>query len=101
MSTQGTVTFSATVSGGLNPTYRWNFGDGTALTAWTNQSTASHTYSSPGTYNVTFFARDERGDLVSRSFLQTVYLPATAQRPGASSQMALEGSASQAVGRES
>src|SRR5262249_7076730 len=44
------VTFSGSVSGGNPPyTYLWNFGDGASATTLS----ATHTYSSAGTYSVT------------------------------------------------
>ena len=93
VSTQGSASFTATVTGGQNPSYRWNFGDGSDTTEWSSQSTITHTYTSPGSYSVTFYARDDRGELITRSFLQTVYLPATTHKPAASSQMLMDATA--------
>jgi len=82
--------FTATTSGGTNVVYRWNFGDGTGDTAWSSSATVSHNFSSPGTYNVTLSVTDDSQVLQTRSFIQTVYLPATANKPSASSNIAIE-----------
>ncbi|WP_374676315.1 PA14 domain-containing protein, partial [Ideonella sp.] len=57
--------------------YRWQFGDGTAPTAWSDSGTASHTYSRPGVYTVTLTVRDGFGTEQSQSFVQRVGLPPT------------------------
>jgi len=82
--------FTATTHGGTNVVYRWNFGDGTGDTAWSSSPTVSHNFSSPGTYNVTLSVTDDSQVLQTRSFIQTVYLPATANKPNASSNIAIE-----------
>ena len=83
------VAFSATATG-TGVEYQWNFGDGSADTPWSTSGTANKAYPAPGTYSVTLRVRDATGTLVSRSFLQTIYLPATANRPTASGTLLLE-----------
>ncbi len=85
----GNVSFSASASGnGLQ--YQWNFGDGRADTAWSTASNITTSYAAAGTYIVTMRVRDSAGALISRSFLQTVYLPATANAPTASTPILVE-----------
>jgi len=86
--------FNASATGGNNPRFQWNFGDGTAETAWSASGSASHTYTRAGTYVVTVTVADDNGSLQSRSFLQTVYLPATARKPTASTALLIETPAS-------
>lgn len=86
-----TLTAQATGNG---VQYAWNFGDGSADTAWSSSNTTSKTYAGPGTYVVTLKVRDAAGVLQSRSFLQRIYLPATARAPAASGTMLLEQPAS-------
>jgi YVTN family beta-propeller protein len=88
------ATFSAAASGGVNPRYSWNFGDGSAASAWSASGSASHVYASAGTYSVTLSITDDTGAVVSRSLLQTVYLPATAKKPTQSSPIVVETPAS-------
>ncbi len=85
----GDATFNASASG-LNPRYRWNFGDGSASTDWSTSGNASHNYSRGGIFNVTLTVTDDRGVELSRSFLQTVYLPSTANRPTASTNLLVQ-----------
>ncbi|HYF51576.1 MAG TPA: PKD domain-containing protein, partial [Planctomycetota bacterium] len=47
--------------------YRFDFGDGTPKTAWSNQNTASHTYTSAKHYQVSVQVRDGSGALSSFS----------------------------------
>jgi YVTN family beta-propeller protein len=86
----GTATYLANASGGVNLRYQWNFGDGSAATALSASPSATHTYAAPGTYTVTETVIDASGAKLSRSFTQAVYLPSTAKRPGASSNMLFE-----------
>lgn len=61
----GTVSFISTSSSGAwgGLTYNWNFGDGLTSAA----TSPSHTYASPGNYNVTLFATNAKGCINSRS----------------------------------
>ena len=88
--TNGTVTFSGNVTGGLNPVFSWNFGDGSEPSAFSSSPTITHTYGAPGTYNVTFTAKDDRGDTLTRTMLQTIYLHAASGKAAQSGPIALE-----------
>ncbi|HEU0202797.1 MAG TPA: PA14 domain-containing protein [Burkholderiaceae bacterium] len=83
------ISFTANATG-INPLYRWNFGDGSPETAWSTSPDAIHTYTRAGVFYVTVTATDDRGVQQQRTFLQTVYLPATTGRPAASSTIAFE-----------
>ncbi len=84
------ASFGATASGGVNPRYSWNFGDGSAASAWSASGSATHVYAAAGTYVVTLSITDDTGAVVTRSLLQTVYLPATAKKPSASTPIVVE-----------
>jgi YVTN family beta-propeller protein len=84
------ATFTASSSNGINPRYKWDFGDGSAETAYSSSPTATHTYSLPGRYIVTLTATDDRGAEQRVTLLQTIYLPLSAQAPSASSNIVLE-----------
>ncbi len=74
--------FSAEISGGLAPTYTWDFGDGNTSTP-SNSPNATHTYETPGRYFVTLTVNDAIGnDQVS--FWQNVHNPLPAGRPSVS-----------------
>ena len=83
------ASFNATATG-LNPTYSWSFGDGTAPSAWSSSGAASHVFAQAGSYVVTVSARDDLSRQASFSFMQSVYLPAAAGRPTSSSSIAIE-----------
>ena len=85
----GDATFNASATG-QNPRYRWNFGDGSPTTEWSSSGSATHNYTRGGIFVVTLMVTDDRGVELSRSFLQTVYLPATANQPNASSNVLVE-----------
>jgi len=84
-----TATFSASASG-TNVRYRWNFGDGSPLTAWSAAGTATRTYAAPGIYFVTVDVTDDTGATASHTVMHQVFLGATAQPPSISGQMAYE-----------
>ncbi len=83
------ATFSATASG-VNVRYRWDFGDGTPLTAWSASGSITHTYANPGVYFVTVHATDDRGIEQSRTFMHNAHLALTAGRPTMSTTLLLE-----------
>ena len=85
----GVASYTVSASGGLNVIYSWDFGDGTPA-FFSSVPTATHTFASPGIYNVTVTANDDRGAQASRTAVQTVYLPPAAMRPTASSTLAFE-----------
>ncbi|MBW8832887.1 MAG: DUF1929 domain-containing protein, partial [Burkholderiales bacterium] len=89
-----TTTFTATTQGGTNVMYRWNFGDGTGDTAWSSSATISHTFATPGTFSVTFSATDSSLIVRTRTFLQSVYLPAMSGKPSVSSNIIVQTPAS-------
>ncbi len=82
--------FAATATGQGTVEYAWSFGDGSADTAWSSQPNVYKTYDKPGTYAVTLRVRDASGMTVSRTFLQTVYLPTGDKRPTASTNVTVE-----------
>ncbi|MGH8178406.1 MAG: PA14 domain-containing protein [Steroidobacter sp.] len=86
----GEVTYTADVNNGVNPQLRWEFDDGTPATAWSTSTSISHVFTRPGVYYVTVTATDDRGVQSSETFVQTVHLPLTANRPTASSNIATE-----------
>jgi len=90
----GTATYTASATGGTGLRYQWDFGDGSDLTAWSSSPTTTHAYATGGSYLVTVSVTDNSGAVVSRSFVQAVYLPTTANRPSASSNLLVEKPAS-------
>ena len=87
--TGAAATFTASASG-INTLFKWNFGDGSAETAYSSSPSATHTYSQPGLHYVTVTAIDDRGVESRLTVLQTIHLPGTAQKPTASSNLVLE-----------
>lgn len=85
-----TATYTANVTNGLNARVRWDFDDGTPVTAYSTNPTITHTFTHPGVFYVTVTAIDDRGLPVSQTFVQIVSLPLTANRPNSSSSMAWE-----------
>lgn len=78
------------VSGGLNPVFRWSFGDGTRDTSFSSSSSTVHLYASPGRYQVTVTVRDDTGREVTSSYRQAVYLFPTDLVPTSSSDIAYQ-----------
>jgi YVTN family beta-propeller protein len=85
-----TVSLTAQSSGGLNPRYRWNFGDGSPDTAFSASPSTSHLFSNPGRYLVTVTVRDDTAREVTASYRQGVFASLTAAKPTASSSIAYE-----------
>ena len=70
--------------------YSWSFGDGSPDSAWSSQAHINKNYSQPGTYAVTLKVRDSSGTVISRTFLQSVYLGTGSKRPTASTSVMVE-----------
>ena len=84
----GTASYGVSAVAGT--TYSWDFGDGSAATAFATAATATHVYAQPGVYAVVLTARAADGSLGRRSFVQAVGATPTARRPNASGATALE-----------
>jgi YVTN family beta-propeller protein len=84
------VTFTASVTGGSNVRYTWNFDDGTSTSSESTEPAVSHTFATPGIYYVTVTAIDDSDLPQTQTVVQTVHLPLTANRPTASSNLAFE-----------
>jgi YVTN family beta-propeller protein len=78
------VTFTANAEGTAPLQYKWNFGDGSADTAFSTSATASHTYAQPGRYVVSATVRAANGDEQRETFVQVIHAPLTANKPAAS-----------------
>lgn len=85
-----TVSLTAHSTGGLNPQYRWSFGDGSPDTAFAGTPSTTHTFATPGRYLVTVTVIDDTAREVTASYRQAVHAPLTAARPTASSSIAYE-----------
>lgn len=76
------ITFTASASAGTAPyTFSWSFGDGSSTTG----STAAHTYSSAGTFNVVLSVKDSGSPQQSASSQQSVTVTNPAPSPLTSS----------------
>ncbi|MEM7111379.1 MAG: PKD domain-containing protein [Chloroflexota bacterium] len=84
------VNYTAVSSGGINPRYKWQFGDGTPETAYDPSPTVSHTFTNPGRYLVTVTATDDSGQEVSKQFSQLIHRPLTANPPTVSMSIVYE-----------
>jgi len=84
------VTLTASSTGGANPRFKWNFGDGTPETAFSSSASISHTFANPGRYTVVVTATDDTGTTVTTTFSQAVHAPLTTKKPAVSSSIVFE-----------
>lgn len=63
------------------PQYQWDFGDGSALTAYSLDSTVTHAYQRPGRFTVIVRVKDALGTEKTASFSQAIYSQATEKSP--------------------
>jgi large repetitive protein len=75
------IEYTASVTNGVNPRFKWLFGDNTAETAYSTSPASSHSYTQPGLYVVKLTATDDRNVEKSIFFTQAVHLPPTSNRP--------------------
>ncbi len=66
------VSFSAQMETPSTYSYQWDFGDGSAVTAWSSSASTTHAYASPGLYLVTVTARTADGRVTARTFWQAI-----------------------------
>jgi trimeric autotransporter adhesin len=71
------VSFDGSSSTGDITRYEWMFGDGSTASG----STASHTFSSPGSYAVTLKVTDDQGATDQETVIVTVTEPAISLAP--------------------
>jgi YVTN family beta-propeller protein len=91
------ASFNVASNGGTGTRYRWNFGDGTATTAYSTATSISHAYATPGHYTVTVTAIDVNGVTQDLVFTQAVHATPTATKPTQSSTLAIENAATPRV----
>lgn len=85
------VDYSPVAANPAGMTYSWNFGDGSAVTAFSGTPGISHVYSSPGVYNVTLIVMNSTGSQSAYRFMQAIYAQPLASGGGiGSSTMAIE-----------
>jgi YVTN family beta-propeller protein len=91
------VTYNAasTYPGSLE--YQWSFGDGSGETGYSSSATTSHTFATPGVYEVTLSVRSADGSVVTTQFVQAVAAPAIAGAPISSSNITVEPRAGQSA----
>lgn len=79
-----TVNFAASATGSGAPQFSWNFGDGSPVTSYSINSSATHSYAAPGRYPVTVMATNGIST-AAYSFIQIIHRPITATQAVASS----------------
>ena len=84
------VTLEASVNGGTDLLFKWDFDDGTPETNWSPSPSISHVFPTPGIYYVTVTAQDAGGLPQVSTVVVTVHLPLTAHRPAISGNVAIE-----------
>ena len=84
------ISYTATVTNGVNPRFKWLFGDGTAETAYSASATISRSFAQAGIYVVKVTAIDDRGVEKSTTFSQAIHLATTTNRPAVSMNIATE-----------
>lgn len=85
-----TLTASATDPESDPIEYRFDFGDGSATTAWSSSASAQHTWAAPGHYQATVQARDNSGSLTTSRLTVTVVNPPAGPAPTHSTSIACD-----------
>ena len=85
-----TAQYVASASAESTVQYRWSFGDGSALTAWSASGSVSHVFDVAGRYSVTVYAKNAIGAQTSLQFNQNVHATLSSTRPLSSSGLVLD-----------
>ena len=67
------IAFTASSSNGVNPRYKWLWGDGSAETAYSTSPNASHSFAAPGLYTAKVTATDDAGVERTQTWVQAVH----------------------------
>ncbi len=84
------INYTASSSGGVNPRYKWAWGDGSAETAYSASPNASHSYAAPGLYTLKLTATDDNTVEKTLTWVQAVHAPSTANKPSSSMNILVE-----------
>ena len=84
------ITLEASVTGGTDVMFKWDFDDGSPETPYSPSPSISHVFPGPGIYYVTVTAVDAGGIPQTTTVVVTVHLPLTPNRPAVSSNLAIE-----------
>lgn len=84
------VSYTARSSGGANPRYRWEFGDGTPPTTDSTSPNISHVFTNPGRYLISVTATDDTGISTSTTAYQIIHAALTSKKPTSSSSVIFE-----------
>ena len=82
------IRYGLTITGGINPTVVWGFGDNSGLVGPLTAFEVEHQFDLPGRYLIEATVSDETGQSATIDFLQAVHLP-LAPNAGAASQSIL------------
>ena len=90
----GAVSFAAAATDpqGDGVSFRFDFGDGSAKTAW-GAGEAEHAFAAPGHYRATVQARDPQGAIATRSRVVTVAVPPAGATPRSSAALLCDSAA--------
>ncbi len=83
------VNFTASVSSGASPEFKWSFGDNTPETAYSATAAVTHTYTSAGLFRVQVTVKSANGTTNSTNFIQAIHKAHTAAQPTQSSNLAV------------
>ena len=84
------ITLEASVTGGTDVMYKWDFDDGSPETPYSPSPSVSHAFPRAGIYYVTVTALDSGGIPQIATVVVTVHLPLTANPPSVSGNLAIE-----------
>lgn len=91
LATSGTViSYAPSMGSGSSAQYSWNHGDGTGDTPLSSTAASSHTFASPGVYNVVLTIRTPDGRVSTYRFLQAVASGASTSSSRATSNVVIE-----------
>jgi YVTN family beta-propeller protein len=85
-----TVDYAPVIGSGMPVQFSWNFGDGSADTAYSGSPATSHTFASAGVYTVTLTLRGSDGSSSTQRFLQAVYTSPSGAPARASTSVMIE-----------
>lgn len=77
--------YRASFEGGIQPQFKWSFGDGSPETAYSTSPDIEHRFSRSGRYLITLTAKDQSGLELSMRFSQSIHEPLKGQSSSSSS----------------